>query len=184
MITVKPFGIAELLARMRALLRRTRAKPERVCLELGDLAMDLTAVRVARNGRDVHLGQTEFRLLNLLMHSPNRVFTREEILDRIWGADCAVEARSVDVYVRRLREAITREGEPDVVRTVRGSGPSTNRLTGLNSFRFLRSGSINGSPCQSLEVLCKLEHGFLGVGVAVVLLWRWRSVSVRPRDIA
>ena len=118
----KPFGVAELLARMRALLRRTRTEPERVCLELGDLAMDLTAVRVTRNGRDVHLGPSEFRLLKLLMHSPNRVFSRQEILNRIWGADCAVEPRTVDVYMQRLREAITREGEPDVIHTVRGAG--------------------------------------------------------------
>jgi two-component system phosphate regulon response regulator PhoB len=119
---VEPFGISELLARMRALLRRTRAKPERVCLKLGELAMDLTAVRVKRNGRDVHLGPTEFRLLQLLMHSPNRVFSREEILDRIWGTDCTVDPQTVNVYMRRLRHATTREGEPDVVRTVRGAG--------------------------------------------------------------
>jgi two-component system phosphate regulon response regulator PhoB len=119
---VEPFGIAELLARMRALLRRARTEPERVRLELGELEMDLTAVRVTRNGRDVHLGPTEFRLLELLMHSPSRVFSREEILNRIWGTDCAVEPRTLDVHVRRLREAITRDGEPDVVRTVRGAG--------------------------------------------------------------
>ena len=119
---IEPFGIAELLARMRALLRRARTEPERVRLELGDLAMDLAAVRVTRNGRDVHLGPTEFRLLELLMHSPSRVFSREEILNRIWGADCAVEPQTVNVHMRRLREAITREGEPDVVRTVRGAG--------------------------------------------------------------
>jgi two-component system, OmpR family, phosphate regulon response regulator PhoB len=119
---VEPFGIAELLARMRALLRRTRAEPGRVRLELGDLAMDLTAVRVTRNGRDVHLGPTEFRLLQLLMHSPNRVFSREEILDRIWGADSTVDPRTVDVNMRRLREAIARGGEPDIIHTVRGTG--------------------------------------------------------------
>jgi len=119
---MRPFGIAELLARMRALLRRTRTQPERVRLEVGELAIDLTAVRVTRNGRDVHLGPTEFRLLKMLMHSPNRVFSREEILNRIWGTDCAVEPQTVNVYMRRLREAITRQGEPDVVRTVRGAG--------------------------------------------------------------
>jgi two-component system phosphate regulon response regulator PhoB len=84
--------------------------------------MDLTAVRVTRNGRDVHLDPTEFRLLELLMHSPSRVFSREEILNRIWGADCAVDPRTVDVSMRRLREAITREGEPNIVQTVRGVG--------------------------------------------------------------
>ena len=71
---------------------------------------------------NVHLGPTEFRLLKLLMHSPSRVFSREEILNRIWDTDCAVRLRTVDVHMRRLREAITREGEPDVVRTVRGAG--------------------------------------------------------------
>jgi two-component system phosphate regulon response regulator PhoB len=119
---VKPFSIAELLARMRALLRRTRAEPERVCLTLGELEMDLTAFRVTRNGRDIHLGPTEFRLLRLLMHSPNRTFSREEIIDQIWGGDVVIEPRTVDVHVRRLREAITREGERDVIRTVRAAG--------------------------------------------------------------
>jgi two-component system phosphate regulon response regulator PhoB len=119
---VKPFGIAELLARIRALLRRTRAEPERICLMLGGLNMDLTAFRVTHNGRDVHLGPTEFRLLRLLMHSPNRTFSREEIIDQIWGADAVVQPRTVDVHVRRLREAVIREGERDVIRTVRAAG--------------------------------------------------------------
>jgi len=119
---VKPFSIAELLARMRALLRRTRTEPARIRLRLGELDMDLTAVRVTRNGRDIHLGPTEFRLLRLLMHSPNRIFSREEIVDQIWGVGAAVDPRSVDVSVRRLREAITREGEPGVIRTVRAAG--------------------------------------------------------------
>src|SRR6516165_1453419 len=119
---VKPFSIAELLARMRALLRRTRTEPARTRLRLGELDMDLTAVRVTRNGRDIHLGPTEFRLLRLLMHSPNRIFSREEIVDQIWGVGAAVDPRSVDVSVRRLREAITREGEPGVIRTVRAAG--------------------------------------------------------------
>ena len=119
---VKPFGIAELLARMRALLRRTRAELERVCVWSGELEMDMAAFRVTRNGRDIHLGPTEFRLLRLLMHSPNRTFSREEIINQIWGADVVVGPRTVDVHVRRLREAITREGERDVIRTVRAAG--------------------------------------------------------------
>ena len=119
---VKPFSIAELLARMRALLRRTPAEPARIRLTLGELDLDLTALRLTRNGRDIHLGPTEFRMLRLLMASPNRVLSREEIIDQIWGADAAVELRTVDVHVQRLREAITRQGDPDVIRTVRAAG--------------------------------------------------------------
>jgi two-component system phosphate regulon response regulator PhoB len=119
---VKPVSIAELLARIRALVRRTRVEPERSCLKLGELDMDLTAFRVTRNGRDIHFGPTEFRLLRLLMHSPNRIFSRKEIVNQLWGADGAVDPRSVDVYVRRLRGAITREGESGVLRTVRAAG--------------------------------------------------------------
>ena len=120
---VKPFSIAELLARMRALLRRTRTEPARIRLRLGELDLDLTAFRVTRNGHDIHLGPTEFRLLRLLMHSPNRVVSREEIIDQIWGTDAAVELRSVDVHMWRLRKAITCEGgDPGVIRTVRAAG--------------------------------------------------------------
>jgi two-component system phosphate regulon response regulator PhoB len=119
---VEPFSIAELLARMRAVLRRTRTEPARIRLTLGELDLDLTALRVTRSGRYIHLGPTEFRLLRLLMDSPNRVLSREEIIDQIWGADTAVELRTVDVHVRRLREAITRQGDPDVIRTVRAAG--------------------------------------------------------------
>lgn len=119
---VEPFNIAELLARMRALLRRTRAEPERISLSSRELEIDLTALRVTRNGRAIHLGPTEFRLLRVFMHSPNRTFSREEIIHQIWGADAAVDPRTVDVHVRRLRGAITREGERDVIRTVRAAG--------------------------------------------------------------
>jgi two-component system phosphate regulon response regulator PhoB len=79
--------------------------------------MDLTAFRVTRNSRNVHLGPTEFRLLKFLMQHPNRIFSGEAIIYEIWGADAIVEARTVDVHVRRLRDFITREGEPDVIRT-------------------------------------------------------------------
>ena len=119
---VKPFSITELLARIRALLRRTRAHPERRCLQLQEIVMDLTAFRVTRNGREIHLGPTEFRLLKFLMQYPNRIFSREELIDEIWGADAYVEPRTVDVHVRRLRDATTREGEADLIRTVRMAG--------------------------------------------------------------
>ena len=119
---VKPFSISELLARIRALLRRTRVHPERRCLQSREVVMDLTAFRVTRNGRNIHLGPTEFRLLKFLMQHPTRIFSREEIIYEIWGADAIVEARTVDVHVQRLRDSITREGEPDVIRTVRTAG--------------------------------------------------------------
>ena len=119
---VKPFSITELLARIRALLRRISVDPESKCLELREIMMDLAAWRVTRNGRDIHLAPTEFQLLKLLMQRPNRIFSREEILYEIWGADAAVDARTVDVHVRRLRNSITREGEADVIRTVRTAG--------------------------------------------------------------
>jgi two-component system phosphate regulon response regulator PhoB len=123
---VKPFSISELLARIWALLRRTRAHPERRCLQLREIVMDLAAFRVTRNGRNVHLGPTEFQLLRFLMQHPNRIFSREEIIHEIWGAAAAVDSRTVDVHVRRLRDAITHEGEPDVIRTVRTAGYALN----------------------------------------------------------
>jgi two-component system phosphate regulon response regulator PhoB len=123
---VKPFSIIELLARIRALLRRTRVHPERRCLQSREIVRDLTAFRVTRNGRNIHLGPTEFRLLKFLMQHPNRIFSREEIIYEIWGADAIVEARTVDVHVQRLRDSVTREGEPDVIRTVRTAGYGFN----------------------------------------------------------
>jgi two-component system, OmpR family, phosphate regulon response regulator PhoB len=119
---VKPFSITELLARIWALLRRTRAQPERRWLQLRDIVIDLAAFRVTRNGRNIHLGPTEFRLLRFLMEHPTCTLSREEIIDEIWGAGAAVDPRTVDVHVRRLRDAITQEGEPDVIRTVRTAG--------------------------------------------------------------
>ena len=118
----KPFSVDALLARMRALLRRSGAVPAKGLLEFHDIQMDLSAHRVTRNGRRVHLGPTEFRLLEFLMQHPRRVFNREEMLDAIWGPDIHVEPRTVDVHIRRLRKSINLEGELDVVRTVRTAG--------------------------------------------------------------
>ncbi len=118
----KPFNMEALLARMRALLRRSGAVPVRGQHVFHDITMDLTAHRVHRNGRPIHLGPTEFRLLEFLMQHPRRVFSREELLNSVWGPDIHVEPRTVDVHIRRLRKSINGEGELDVVRTVRAAG--------------------------------------------------------------
>jgi two-component system phosphate regulon response regulator PhoB len=118
----KPFNIDSLLARMRALLRRSNAVPEKGQLLFHDIEMDLSSHRVSRNGRRVHLGPTEFRLLEFFMQHPRRVFSREELLDAVWGHDIHVEPRTVDVHIRRLRKSMNIEGELDVVRTVRAAG--------------------------------------------------------------
>jgi two-component system phosphate regulon response regulator PhoB len=118
----KPFGIEALIARIRALLRRAGTVTEKGELRFHDIGMDLAAHRVTRNGRHLHLGPTEFRLLEFLMQHPRRVFSREELLDAVWGPDIHVEPRTVDVHIRRLRRSINGEGELDVVRTVRTAG--------------------------------------------------------------
>ncbi|CAH1662611.1 phosphate regulon transcriptional regulator PhoB [Chelatococcus asaccharovorans] len=121
---VKPFSVPELLARIRALLRRT--KPGQVAAQLiaGDIELDRETHRVKRGGRELHLGPTEFKLLEFLMQSPGRVFTREQLLDRVWGHDVYIDERTVDVHVGRLRKAINRMRRPDPIRTVRGAGYS------------------------------------------------------------
>ncbi|HYF08436.1 MAG TPA: winged helix-turn-helix domain-containing protein, partial [Acetobacteraceae bacterium] len=91
-------------------------------LEFADLVMDLAAHRVRRGDRDLHLGPTEFRLLRHLMEHPGRVFSREQLLNAVWGSEVYVEPRTVDVHVRRLRLAINDEGEADLIRTVRSAG--------------------------------------------------------------
>jgi two-component system, OmpR family, phosphate regulon response regulator PhoB len=118
----KPFSMDMLLARMRALLRRTTTPPAKGELRFHDIVMDLAAHRVQRNGRAVHLGPTEYRLLEYFMQNARRVFTREELLDAVWGRDIHVESRTVDVHIRRLRQALNGPGELDVVRTVRAAG--------------------------------------------------------------
>ncbi|MEM8852326.1 MAG: phosphate regulon transcriptional regulator PhoB [Pseudomonadota bacterium] len=118
----KPFSTPELMARIRAILRR--AKPEVVSEQLraGDIELDRTTHRVRRSSREVHLGPTEFRLLEFLMQSPGRVFTREQLLDGVWGRDVYVDERTVDVHIGRLRKAINRGRLRDPIRTVRGAG--------------------------------------------------------------
>ena len=118
----KPFSIEALMARMRALLRRSSTVPVKGQLAFHDIEMDLATHRVTRNERRIPLGPTEFRLLEFFLQHPRRVFTREELLDAVWGPDIHVEPRTVDVHIRRLRKSINGEGELDVVRTVRTAG--------------------------------------------------------------
>jgi two-component system phosphate regulon response regulator PhoB len=119
---VKPFSLPELMARVRAILRRTN--PERIAsvLTVGDIELDRDSHRVTRNGRQVHLGPTEFRLLEFLMQSPGRVFSRAQLLDGVWGRNVYVDERTVDVHIGRLRKAMMRGNDRDPVRTVRGAG--------------------------------------------------------------
>ena len=119
---VKPFSVPELLARIRALLRRTRPEHIASVLTAGDLELDREKKRVSRSGRDIALGPTEFRLLEFLMQSPGRVFTREQLLDGVWGRDVYIDERTVDVHVGRLRRALDSGEGRDPIRTVRGAG--------------------------------------------------------------
>ena len=118
----KPFSVEALLARVRALLRRSNTVVAKGTLAFHDISMDLTSHRVNRNGRKLHLGPTEYRLMEFFLQHPRRVFTREELLDAVWGKDIHVEPRTVDVHIRRLRRAINADGELDLVRTVRAAG--------------------------------------------------------------
>jgi two-component system phosphate regulon response regulator PhoB len=121
---VKPFSPSELIARLRAVMRRAKPASAEEVLRFSDLAMDLAAHRVTRNGKPVHLGPTEFRLLRFLMQHPGRVFSREQLLDQVWGHDVYVEPRTVDVHIRRLRKALNENETADLVRTVRSAGYS------------------------------------------------------------
>lgn len=119
---VKPFSIQELMARVRALLRRTKPELVSSVLRAGDIELDRETHRVRRNGKEIHLGPTEFRLLEFLMRAAGRVFSREQLLDGVWGRDVYVDERTVDVHVGRLRKAINPGKSPDPIRTVRGAG--------------------------------------------------------------
>ncbi len=127
---VKPFSVPELMARVRSLLRR--AKPERIAerLRAGDIDLDRETRRVRRAGRDIHLGPTEFRLLEFLLEKPGRVFSRAQLLDFVWGTAAEIDERTVDVHVGRLRKALVRGRERDPIRTVRGAGYSFDETFG------------------------------------------------------
>lgn len=120
----KPFSPGELLARMRAVLRRIRPALADEVLTCGDIVMDIAAHKVMRDGKEVRLGPTEFRLLRHFMEHPGRVLSRDQLLDAVWGRDVYVEQRTVDVHIRRLRKALNVEIESDPIRTVRSAGYS------------------------------------------------------------
>lgn len=119
---VKPFSVPELLARVRALLRRS--SPERLAtvLAFGDLELHRDKRRLARSGRPIDLGPTEYRLLEFFLERPGRVFSREQLLDSVWGRDIYIDERTVDVHIGRLRKLLNLDGEADPIRTVRGAG--------------------------------------------------------------
>ena len=119
---VKPYSPSEMIARVQAVLRRSHPELEEKVLEYTDIRMDLARHRVTRQGKSIHLGPSDFRLLRVLIERPTRVFSREQLLDRAWGRDVYVESRTVDVHIRRLRKALNISGSKDIIRTVRGSG--------------------------------------------------------------
>jgi len=121
---VKPYSMIELIARIRALLRRTRPSSVGEILSYGDISLDAEQHKVTRNGNSIKMGPTEFRLLTTFMEKPGRVWTRDQLLNRVWGVDADIDDRTVDVHVGRLRKLLSQNGEPDPIRTVRGTGYS------------------------------------------------------------
>ncbi len=124
----KPFSVPELIARIRALLRRAAPKPEKQTAVYADLTVDFEKKLVKRADRVVHLGPTEFRLLEVLMQTPEKVFTRDDLLTAVWGHAIHVESRTVDVHVKRLRQSLNAGGEVDLIRTVRATGYALTNL--------------------------------------------------------
>jgi two-component system phosphate regulon response regulator PhoB len=119
---VKPFSTPELMARVRAMLRRAKPEVISTLLQSGDITLDRDTHRVHRKGREIKLGPTEFKLLEFLMTSPGRVYSRSQLLDGVWGHDIYVDERTVDVHIGRLRKALNISNMRDVIRTVRGAG--------------------------------------------------------------
>jgi two-component system phosphate regulon response regulator PhoB len=119
---VKPYSVVELMARVRTQLRRVRPSTVGVRLEFDDIVLDAETHKVSRADAQLKLGPTEFRLLSTFMEKPGRVWSREQLLDRVWGRDIYVDTRTVDVHIGRLRKALTQHGGSDPVRTVRGAG--------------------------------------------------------------
>ncbi len=127
---VKPFSVPELIARAKSLLRRLSPDAVSDVLKAGDLTLDRRTRRVQRAGRDIELSPTEFKLLEHLMQTPGRVYTRAQLLDAVWGRDVYVDERTVDVHVGRLRKSINRARETNPIRTVRGMGYSFDERFG------------------------------------------------------
>ncbi len=119
---VKPYSVVELMARVRTQLRRVRPASVGERLEYADILLDAETHRVTRDGQPIKLGPTEFRLLSTFMEKPGRVWSREQLLDRVWGRDIYVDTRTVDVHIGRLRKALSQHGGEDPLRTVRGAG--------------------------------------------------------------
>ncbi|MEO0917114.1 MAG: phosphate regulon transcriptional regulator PhoB, partial [Pseudomonadota bacterium] len=119
---IKPYSVIELMARVRTQLRRVRPASVGEQLEFDDIMLDAETHRVTRGGASIKLGPTEFRLLSTFMEKPGRVWSREQLLDRVWGRDIYVDTRTVDVHIGRLRKALCQHGGDDPVRTVRGAG--------------------------------------------------------------
>ncbi|MEM1391330.1 MAG: phosphate regulon transcriptional regulator PhoB [Pseudomonadota bacterium] len=120
----KPFSTSELMARVKAVLRRIRPALIEDRITVGSINIDRTTHKVTRDDKDIHLGPTEFRLLEYFAQHPGRVFSREQLLDGVWGSDVYVEARTVDVHIGRLRKALMSEGGKNPIRTVRSAGYS------------------------------------------------------------
>ena len=120
---VKPFSPSELISRIKAVFRRIRPAMAEKKLDFSGISVDISTHKVTRDGNDIHLSPTEFGLLRYLLEHPGRVFSREQLLDAVWGHDIYVEIRTVDVHVRRLRKALNYDGnQPDLIRTVRSAG--------------------------------------------------------------
>jgi two-component system phosphate regulon response regulator PhoB len=132
---VKPFSPGELISRIRAVFRRIRPSLTEQKLEFAGIIMDISTHKVSRDGTEVHLSPTEFGLLRYLMEHPGRVFSREQLLDAVWGHDIYVELRTVDVHIRRLRKALNYDNkQPDLIRTVRSAGYALEENPGGNNY--------------------------------------------------
>jgi len=123
---VKPFSTAEFIARVRALLRRAKPETLSTVLKVGGLTLDRETHRVYRDDVELNLGPTEFRLLEFLMQNPGRVFSRAQLLDKVWGETIYIDERTVDVHIGRLRKSVNLGDQPDVIRTIRGAGYSSS----------------------------------------------------------
>lgn len=150
----KPFGMSDLIARLRAAIGRAQPMILPETLKYADLTLDLRAFRVTRGDHAVHLGPTELQLLRFFLQHPRRVFSRENLLEAIWGRDAAVEPRTVDVHILRLRKAINVEGAPDIIRTVRSAGYALDikaKTKNIEADKRLRRHRNAGAPARRIE---------------------------------